>query len=158
VVLARSIHDEIRSQTVSCLIMLPRSSIWTVYAKFLGALAGCLPGIVIELALAVLTTSGRHDLYELYMREPCSGGALTLLFLLVPHFSAAAATYLRWGAVPLGIGLTFGVYFGVIGAIELVQTGNPGEPFFAVVSFVMTCLCIACHLTVLLRFQALGAR
>lgn len=157
IVLARSVHDEIRNQTLSTLLMLPRSLNAIMYSKFAGALLGWIPGPIIELVFAMLTSEGRSDLASLASNHD-GGYLLVLLFALIPHFAAVSATYLRWGAVPMAIGLTIGIYFAIIGAVILFGRGDPGEIFFAVLTIVATCICIGCHIGTLLRIQTLGAK
>ena len=156
ILLARSITEETRGQTLATLMMLPCSSIPLVYAKFAGALLGWLPGPIIELIVTLATDTGRTDLRSLLTNEH-GGWALILLFALIPHFSVFVALYVRWGAVPLGIGMTFGVYFAIIGTMMTVGMG-PNELVINLWAFVMVCLCLACHIGMLLRIQALGAK
>jgi ABC-type transport system involved in multi-copper enzyme maturation permease subunit len=158
IVLARSIHDEVRSQTLTTLLMLPQSSVKMIYAKFAGALLGWLPGPIIELVVTILTEAGRRDFKSLVKNEH-GGWALVFLFALIPHFSSVAAAYARWGAVPIGIGMGFGVYFAIIGTMWISMSGGISQDLFLNLwSCVMFCLCLASHIVVLLRMQALAAK
>jgi len=157
IVLARSMHDELRGQTISSLLMLPRSSIAIVYAKFAGALLGWLPGPVIELIVTLATEHGRFDFFANIKNEH-GGWALIMLFVLIPHFAIFTALYVRWAAVPLAIGLTFGVYFAILGFLGLSVPAISNEVLLGIATFLMVCVCGVCHIGVLLRVQALGAK
>lgn len=156
IVLSRSIHDEIRSQTLSSLMMLPHSSIAITYAKFAGALLGWLPGPLIEVAFALSSYDGQRDFYSLAMNEH-SGWGFVLLFVMIPHFAALFALYMRWGAVPLAICVAVGVLFFVRGVVASLNL-NGNSPFFTWLTIVMAFACVGCQIGVLLRVQALSAR
>jgi len=173
-VLARSMHDEIRGQTLSSLMMLPRSAAEIVYSKYAGALLGWLPGTVIGPCTLFTSDSFRKGLDEIFNSPLTSNGPyewsvfmmgilIFILFLaLIPHFAALAALYVRWGAVPLAIGMTFGVYMGLMMLIvtgSLLFVGN-FEPlvFMGLIAIFLFGLCGGCHLGILLRVQALAAK
>ncbi len=157
-VLSRSLHDEIRGQTLTSLMMLPHSSNIMVYYKFLGALLGWLPGPIIKLFFALCTAAGRAELWN-FVRNVDDGWLWLLLFALIPHFAAAAALYVRWGAVALGIGMAFGVFFIICLIASIIRLGGPTSIIFtAMFDTLLIGICVACHLCVLLRVQYLGSR
>ncbi|WP_373650698.1 ABC transporter permease subunit [Schlesneria sp. DSM 10557] len=153
--LAQAMHDEIRSQTLAALLMLPQSPVRIVYSKFLGSLLGWFPGPLVLLAVTMTTVSGRSDFYSLLQNEH-GGWCVVLLFLLPPHFAPLAALIVRWGAVAVAFGLTIGVYFGIIMGISLFR--GPSDAFFASAALVMTTLCVVCHLLLLVRIQTLAMK
>lgn len=158
ILLVRSLQDEMRNQTLSTLIMLPRSSNAIIYAKWGGAMLGWLPGAFVALIVTMLTETTRRDFVTLISGQYGSW-AVIMLFVLVPHFAALAALYVRWGAVPVGFGMTVVVYFMIVGCMWL--TGGPGNPngiFFTIMTLVMMVICGVCHLGVLLRVQWLTAK
>ena len=61
---------------------------------------------MIELIVTLATEHGRFDFWAIIKNEH-GGWALIMLFVLIPHFAIFTALYVRWGAVPLAIGLTF---------------------------------------------------
>jgi len=156
-VLSRSLHDEIRGQTLTSLTLLPHSSYFMVYNKFFGALLGWLPGPIIELFFTLSTAVGRHDLWSILCNES-DGWLLFLLFALVPHFAIVTSLYVRWGAVALAIGMTFGAYFIIVVAASIFLMNTPHALFSAVFDTLFVCICVACHLCVLLRVPYLGSR
>jgi hypothetical protein len=170
-VLARSMYDEVHGQTLASLMMLPRPSIGIVYSKFAGALLGWLPGPL----LGPITLVTSYELWEEfgYMTTRANWPANQLLmivlvlsfygmfFVLIPHFATLLALYVRWGAVPLAIGFAICVYVAVGMVIAMIQinwTRSSGEIGITVALIVLTCLCIACHIVILLRVQALAAK
>lgn len=157
-VLSRAMHDEVREQTLATLLMLPRSSTGIVYCKFAGALLGWLPGPVILLALTLVTEPGRRGFREL-LDNHHGGWCVILLFALIPHFAPLVALYVRWGAVPIAIGLTIAAYSG-IGVLVQTFMGTMAtmERLFMIIAALLLCVCIACHIAVLLRVQAIGER
>ena len=157
IVLARSMHDEIRGQTLASLMLLPRSSIGIVYAKFLGSLSGWLPGPLILLTVTLMTDVGRLD-FTRNLRNEGGGWCLFMLFAMIPHFAPIAALYVRWGAVPLAIGMALGLYFMIVSSLRLIGPTLSMDTFFQSATIIMVALCVACHIGVLLRVQSLGAR
>ncbi len=155
-VLSRSLHDEIRGQTLTSLIMLPHSSNTMVYYKFFGALLGWLPGPVIMLLFSLCTAAGRAELWD-FVRNDDDRWIWLLLFALIPHFAIVAALYIRWGAVALGIGMAFGVFFFLCLIVDIFRYA-PQSIIFAVFDTLLICICVACHLCVLLRVPYLACR
>ena len=156
--LAQTMHEEIRGQTLSSLLMLPHSPIGIVYSKFLGSLLGWLPGPLVLLAVTLNTDVGRRDFYSLLKNEH-GGWCVALLFILIPHFASLAALYVRWGSVPVAIGLTIGVYFMIVAGLGIFNGFNgPQDEVFGVAAFLMSVTCLVCHLGVLLRVQVLAAK
>lgn len=161
-VLSRAMHDEVRNQTLAALLMLPRSSTGIVYSKFAGALLGWLPGPIILLAVTLSSEYGRRTLREL-LENQHGGWCVVLLFVLVPHFAPVVALYLRWGAVPIAIGLTIAVYSGIVMTLTVFMRPAMGtmaamDRLFMMISMALLFICICCHIAVLLRVQALATR
>jgi ABC-type Na+ efflux pump permease subunit len=159
-VLSKSMHDEVRGQTLSSLLMLPRSSTEIIYSKFLGSLLGWLPGPILLLTFTLSTEYGRRCFSEI-LRNQAGGWCVVMLFLLIPHFAPLVALYVRWGAVPLAIGMAFGAYFAVIAGMYFAvpmrsQATMDGYLFFA--TLMMISICVGCHIGILLRVQTLGTR
>ena len=157
--LSRSMHDEVRGETLTSLMMLPHSSTAMVYSKFAGALLGWLPGPIIQICFALSTQVGRRDLWGLLWNQYDSW-LIILLFALIPHFAALVSLYVRWGAVPLAIGMTIAVYFSLFVVVIFFEQTNANNNLIAMWIFGlwMLALCVGCHIGVLLRVQALGAR
>jgi hypothetical protein len=171
--LSRSLQDEVRGQTLSSLLILPRSLNSIVYAKLGGALMGWLPALLICIAITLLSPSMRSGLFDV-TSNPNGWGLglfvmLTLYFALIPHFAMLLALYVRWGAVAIAVGMTIGVYFlttmGLtlaflaLGMFAVTSRGNESIELLLVgISFFFFCICAGCHIAMLLRIQALAAK
>jgi len=156
-ILSRSMHDEVRGQTLASLMMLPHSSTAMIYNKFAGAMLGWIPGPLIELLITLSTPAGRSNFWEITYGYHATCVIAFLWFALIPHFAAILALYVRWGAVPISVGLTIVAFLPVL-TRNLLFPGPPKLIFFLVLEFVYLCLCVGCHLGLVLRVQALGAR
>jgi hypothetical protein len=159
IILAGSMHDEVRGQTLASLMMIPRSSTGIIYSKFAGAMLGWLPGPIIVLVFTFSTRAGKDSFWSLFWNNHEQAGFLIfLLFALIPHFATVVSLYIRWGSVPIAIGMTIGVYFLIVAMAMLFAPNGPANGVLLIFDFVLTVLCVACHLAVLLRVQALAAR
>ncbi len=147
---ARLIHDEVRGQTIAALVMLPHSVRYVFYSKLLGAVAGMYPGLVCFLVANVIGIKHVVDFFRV------DGLSVIALLLLVPHFAAVYALFVRWGAVPLAIGSMIAVYFAIVALFQIVRLDH----FFALnlITFVMLLICAACHVVVLWRIPYVASR
>ena len=169
-VLSRSMQDEVRGQTLASLMMLPRSANGIVYSKFAGAMLGWLPGPVIGLIFLVVSPTMREAFEQMFREQNVVDGfailtMLILYFALIPHFAAFFALYVRWGAVALAIGMTIATYFVLMMGLSIIllmasgtRSINSTELLFFAISIVLFFICVACHIGVMLRVQALGAK
>jgi hypothetical protein len=142
------------------LMMLPRSSNGIVYSKFLGSLLGWLPGPIFLLVMTLSTELGRRSGYSIISNEG-DGWCVVMLFAMIPHFAPFVALYVRWGAVPLAIGLTFGVYFAIVSCMFMMGPSRSQanmDAYLFISTIVLICVCVACHVGVPLRVHALGAK
>lgn len=169
---ARSLQDEIRGQTLATLTMLPRSLNGIVYAKLGGALLGWLPALFVSIAITFFSPSMRSGIWDMSQNANGSWALLPMIvlyFALIPHFAGFLALYVRWGAVALAVGMTIGVYFVTamgmtlifmaFGAFPGIAVGSNSQvTLFGGIGLFFACLCAACHIGVLLRVQALAAR
>lgn len=165
-VVSRSMQDEVRGQTLSSLMMLPRSINQVVYSKITGSLLGWLPAPLIGFLVVVISPSLRDAIGSLLSNSGTGGVAIIMMVLfsaLIPHFAALLSLYVRWGAVALAIGISIGVYI-VVAMLETVLivtfggSGMNGELLVASISMILFSLCAACHFGVLLRVQSLAAK
>ena len=155
-VVSRSLGDEVRSQTLATLLLLPTSSGRILYGKILGSLLGWLPGPVCLLASMLLLTYGRESTWDFFYQ----GGAACWLvahLILVPHAAAVLAMYVRWGALPLGIGVAFA---SLCLSVSIFQANRVGQnaPIVWIVTFTVLGICAVCHLVVWLKAEAMCAR
>ena len=80
---ARTLHDEVRGQTLASLVMLPTSITETLYLKFAGTLAATLPGLVCLVGISCFTEEGWKHTKEFFDRA--AGWFFLAHFILVPH-------------------------------------------------------------------------
>ena len=166
---SRSMHDEMRGQTLSALVMLPTSIPFVVYSKLAGSLLGLLPGLSCFLATLFGTIEGHRALVDIFQSDP-SGmqfASVVQMFsslLLLPHLSAAYALLVRWGAVPLAIGSLFALSFVQSFVMQLVffaisaASMDSYALFMSAMTVANILLCVGCHLFVLRRFRKLAER
>jgi hypothetical protein len=151
-VLARSLHVEIRGQTLGTLVMLPRSTTAIVYSKFAGAILGSLTGLILHLLVATFTDCGQRNLFAILTRP--GWFCVSTFFILGPHVVAVSALFLRWGAVPVGAAITLGLFFGTLSTIV---TG-PDVAAGGACGFLNGCACVVCHVVILRRIRLLAAQ
>ena len=155
-VVSWSLHEEVRSQTLAPLLLLPVSTGRILYGKIFGSLLGWLPGPAC-LLLGVLLAPHGADVTSAFFGE---GGAAVWLIahlILVPHLAAVLALYVRWGAIPIAIGIAFGSLFLSVSLFQAVRANHNSPIVWAVILGVMV-LCAVSHLFVWLKAEALSAR
>lgn len=110
---SRIFHDEIRLQTMSALLMLPRSIPYIGYSKAAGCLLGLLPGLfwLMFCGVVAVLSGWDRDLFRGRYYDS-NGFLLTVVFnpviwttLLVVslflHLTALLSLFVKWGALPL---------------------------------------------------------
>lgn len=150
-VMSRSLHDEIRGQTLASICMLPESSWATIYWKFAGALLGCLPLLLVDAIVTVGTETGRHNFYSI-LDEP-AGMFVLFCFLLIPNLAAFLAVYLRWGAVSLSAAIAVTVFY-----TTLVTVRNPTNNWLYLYATIVLAASLACHLGIARRLRVLAVQ
>jgi hypothetical protein len=146
-ILAGSLRDEIRGQTLDSLVMLPRSTIFVVYSKFAGALLGWFPAALVDLAISLGTTEGSRN-FAWILKHPV-GFCIASFFVLIPNLAAVLSLYLRWGSVLLATGISIGLFFGMMS----ISQGNDDN--CRGIAFLVLTFCFLCHLTIVLRIGSL---
>jgi ABC-type transport system involved in multi-copper enzyme maturation permease subunit len=106
---ARVFHDEIRQQTMSALLMLPRSIPYIGYSKTAGCLLGLLPGVFWLLFCGVVAvasgwTPQPHQSRNGFIADVVLFPGLWGVFLAVNlflHLTTLLSLFVKWGALPL---------------------------------------------------------
>ena len=155
---SRVFHEEIKGQTLSSLLMLPRTILDLVYSKVMGCVLGLMPGIL-SLLLTFLMPGGL-DVFKPLTSEPYVFWWLMNLILMI-HFCALFSTYLRSGAFALAFGTTIGsmILTGMfIGSLAF--TGGPSvvEAIIFLAAVAQVAVCVACHIVIVLRIPKLGEK
>ncbi len=155
-VVSRSLHEEVRSQTLATLMLLPRSTGMILYGKIIGALLGWLPGPICLLLGMISLPYGPQNVSDFFNAE---GAAVWLVshLILVPHAAAALAMFVRWGALPLAIAVSFGSLFLSVSIFGALRAGH-NDPIVWIVIFVVLAVSVACHVVVWLKAEAVCAR
>lgn len=138
----RVFYDEIRGQTLAALIMIPKSHVSVFYSKLMGALLTALPGLLYLAAATSLTSAGLRHAGE-FFDEP-AGPFYLSNFALVPHVAAVLSLYLRWGCIPLAIGVGIGSLFGWIGLFSSFHIG-PQHWQVSIATVFAALVCVGCH-------------
>lgn len=153
---SRCFSEEVRSQTLSTLLLLPMSTSGILYGKLLGSFLGWLPGPICLVYAMTAHAYGRESVKEFFDR-PGPPFWLIAHLLLVPHVAAVAAMYLRWGALPLSIGVGIGSLFLSGSSFSMMRVG-PNDVIVWVVGLGILVVCLFCHQVVYLKAEKMCAR
>ncbi len=97
---SRVFHDEIRLQTMSSLLMLPRSIPYIGYSKAIGCLMGLAPAAICLVGSAFLMPEFRIANFARWLIEPYFW-AILMGILIFLHLVALLSLFVKWGALPL---------------------------------------------------------
>lgn len=152
----RSLHEELRSQTLTTLFLLPIPAGKILYSKIIGAMIPWIPGLICLLgSLFLLPGSSRR--YTDFGNEPEVFLWLVSLMVLLPHIAAILSTLTRWGALPIAICTTIGCMFLSVMIFSglRVPRHSPVVFFVAALFFLASAMC---HVFVRLRSESLSTR
>lgn len=95
----RIFHDEIRLQTMSSLLMLPRSIPYIGYSKALGCLLGLVPATICLFGAILLQQNvGLERAFLVLIDARLWAAIMTLLIFL--HLIVLLSLFVKWGALP----------------------------------------------------------
>lgn len=95
---SRLFHDEIRNQTLTSLIVLPRSLQNISYSKLGGCLLGLWPLLAIIAIDITLLPDGWTTFFQMIAHSGFWGAMILLSFFL--HLTVLLSLYMKWGALP----------------------------------------------------------
>ena len=98
---SRMFHDEIRLQTISTLLMLPRTIPYIAYSKAIGCLLGLLPAAACLVFGMYMLPEGRQP-DPLVVFDPAAWAGL-MTFVIFLHLVVLISLFLRWGVLPTAI-------------------------------------------------------
>lgn len=162
---ARIFHDEVRLQTMSSLLMLPRDLIYIGYSKALGCLLGLVPSVCC-LALSTLFLPGLDLKIVLeFLISPVTWGAI-LMFAVFLHLVALLSLFVKWGALPLGFVMMAPIMTccPVVQLIYMVSSRQESQEVFgslvgtAVIWTLMGLVCFVFQMMIAARLQEIGSR
>lgn len=96
---SRLFHDEIRLQTLSSLLMLPRSIAYVAYSKLVGMLLGAVPTLFFVAVDSVLVTPNAEEWFKV-VGHPGFWFPI-VLFTVFLHLVVLLSLFVKWGALPL---------------------------------------------------------
>ncbi len=162
----RVFHDEVRLQTLSSLLMLPRSIPYLAYSKALGCLMGLLPSVLCLALGALLLPGVDSDRVPQMLVEPYLWGAV-LSVLIFLHLIALLSLFVKWGALPLALVLTVPMMsccpVGQLLFFVIGQQGGLRESYgvlaaTATVWILMGLVCFVFQMMIAARLQELGSK
>ncbi len=96
---SRLFHDEIRLQTLSSLLMLPRSIGYVAYSKLTGMLLGALPTLLFVIVDSVLVAPNAEEWFKV-VGHPGFWFPV-ILYTVFLHLVVLLSLFVKWGALPL---------------------------------------------------------
>jgi len=152
---ARILAEEVKWKTLTSLTLVPQSTIWLVFSKVCGAALVLLPsalGFSLGFAIFVWNKEDRLSFWENTSREDMTWmGWMMLQYVLLIHLAALASLFVKWGALPIAIGVQFIALF-IIGTTAQSEDGMLA--FGAILAVVgVPCL----QIWIIDRFGALAA-
>ncbi len=160
---SRVFHDEIRMQTMSSLLMLPRSIPYVGYSKAIGCMLGLTPALLC-LGLAVMQLNVTPEAVLRSLIEPAFWGVI-MAFLVFLHLIALLSLFVKWGALPLAfflMGPLSGccpVAFAVASFGQRQAVDSWGNLPATITIWILTGLvCFVFQMMIAARLQELGTR
>jgi hypothetical protein len=161
--ISRSLHDEIRGKTWTSLVLLPASTGEILIAKLMGSFLCWLPGPVsLYLGIAFLPYGG-DVVGDAMEHQPEIWVWLFANMILVPHAAAVFSTFVRWGALPLGICCGIGSFFLTMGMIIATTvatraSGSPEKAVLFLVSYFILSVCALSYFIVWRRMDTISTQ
>lgn len=162
---SRIFHDEVRLQTLSSLLMLPRTIPYLAYSKALGCLMGLTPSVLC-LALGALLLPGIESdrVLEILIEPYLWGVVLSVMIFL--HLIALLSLFVKWGALPLALVLMGPITSCCpVGQLLFFVVGQQGlrENYgvlaaTATVWILMGLVCFVFQMMIAARLQELGSK
>jgi hypothetical protein len=162
---SRIFFDEIRLQTLSSLMLLPRSIPYVAYSKVLGCLLGLAPSVAcLALGLLLIPDLTVEFVLQLLM-DPFHWGLVMVLAIFL-HLIALLSLFVKWGALPLAI-VVMAPIATCCPVTQLVffvaGRGAVRDPFAAVTATVtvwilMGLVCFVFQMMIAARLQEIGSK
>ena len=154
VLASRTVQEEVHGQTLQSLVMLPRPVSQIIYAKLGGALLVSVPGVAF-LGLTLRLPHGPQNI-NYYFNEH-AGWFFVAHFVLAPHLAMILSMYLRWGIVPLSVGLAIGSTVAWVSLFSSVGIGPADRKVWIGTIFVCV-ICTACHFWMIRKLPTIAAQ
>ena len=155
-VVSRSLQDEFQRQTLTTLIILPTSIGHILYGKLMGSSLRWLPTPICLYVGIRFLPYGEQCASDFFVRPEISLFFIGHL-LLIPHAAAFWATFVRSGALPLGIVTTIASYIFLV-LVLLSMSGREEPAIFAAFGTVVLVICGFIHRIIRNRAITVAAR
>lgn len=161
---ARIFHDEVRLQTMSTLLMLPRTIPYLAYTKTLGCLLGLLPTLACVALGAVLNPDiGPGHVFR-FVIDPFTW-SLVLVLIIFLHLVALLSLFVKWGALPMAIFMMGPLSFCCpVGQLMIMVIGQNGihDPMGSLAATItiwilMGLVCFVFQMMIAARLQEVGS-
>ncbi len=156
---SRVFQEEIKGQTLSSLLMLPRSIPDLAYSKALGCALALIPGVIANL-IGLFVLPGGTRAFSDAVDEPAFWWWLMNLFLMI-HLTTLLSLHLRWAALGLGFAITVGSMIATGFLMSILAMGGGirrPDDMLGMFAVLLGILCLACHAIILTRLPALGEK
>ena len=157
--------DEVRLQTLSSLVMLPRTIAYLAYSKTLGCLLGLIPALTC-LCLGSLLLPGLNVNFVLQVLIAPLTWGIMLLVVVFLHLVAFLSLFVKWGALPLAV-MTMAPMMTCCPVVQLVvtMTSRQGPPDLlrtlsatAVTWVLLGLVCFVFQMMIIARLEEIGAK
>jgi len=159
--ISRSLHEEIRGKTWTSLVLLPTSTFEILIFKLMGCFLCWLPGPISFVLGIEFLPYGREIVTDVMEHDPEMWIWIFTNMILVPHATAVFATYVRWGALPLGICCGIASFFMTMGMIiastVVLRGGRPESVFVLFVSSLVLFVCVLSYVVVWRRMATISS-
>ncbi|WP_397571220.1 hypothetical protein [Schlesneria sp. T3-172] len=161
---SRVFHDEIRLQTMSSLLMLPRSIPYIAYSKVAGCIIGLAPAAICLVAATLLLPDFQpRDLGNL-LAEPAFWGVIMIVLVFL-HLVALLSLFVKWGSLPLAFFLMGPISFCCpIWQVVFIFSQQVTNDFWGKLPATMTVwvliglICFVFQMMIAARLQELGTK
>lgn len=156
--LSRFFHEEIKGQTLSSILMLPRAVPDITYEKMLGCLMGLIPGAIAN-GLGLFVFPGGHSVTNDLFNEPGFWWWIMNLLLFI-HLSMLLSIFLRWGSMALAFGITAASMFitVILLASGSFRSNVQVEALLSFFAVLLGFACCGCHVLLMLRLPKLAEK
>ena len=160
--ISRSLNEEIRGKTWTSLVLLPTSTVKILISKGIGCCLCWLPGPISLWLGIVFLPYGRDIVGDAMEHQPELWIWLFTNMILIPHAAAVFATFVRWGALPLGICSGIASFFVTMGMIIATtfatRGGSPEKEVMLFVSIFVLSACLISYFVVWQRMDTISSQ
>jgi hypothetical protein len=154
---SRIFHSEIKWNTLSSITILPHSIASLAYSKVAGCCLALIPAITYFVLGYLLDPQSFYEAVDDMLSEPGFWYAFSLYTLLV-HLIAVLSLYVKWGVLPLSLGIIVIVYMLSIALMFMGSIGGNQESMLVVPAICFIIASFMGHVLIHSRLKTLAAR